>query len=65
MKIFIDLVSWCRNVRAELEVEPRTMVELYLDCQEAELRGFLHEMEALARPLIKLSAIGTPSPVYR
>jgi valyl-tRNA synthetase len=56
MDRFIALVSWARNVRSELEIPPKTEVELYLNSDDDEL------LEALARPLIRLSTISYSEP---
>ena len=62
MDLFFDLVSWVRNLRAELKIPPKLEVELYLQTEDAAVAEFLGSMEALARPLIRLSTFQLAAP---
>ena len=57
MERFIELVTWVRNLRAELKIPPRTEVELHLGSEDEELLGFLESMEALTVSMIRVSLV--------
>jgi valyl-tRNA synthetase len=59
---FMQIVSWVRNLRAELRVEPRTEVTLFVHAEDSETRRFLTAMEPLAKPLARLAEVRLQEP---
>ena len=62
MDRFIQLVTWARNIRAELKVDHKAEVELFLAVEDDEMRSFLEEMENLSRSLIRVSTVHYQEP---
>jgi valyl-tRNA synthetase len=62
MDRFMELVTWARNVRAELQVDRKTEVELFLVAPDPETKVFLETMEDLSRPLLGLSTVHYAAP---
>ncbi len=62
MDRFMELVTWARNVRAELQVDRKTEVELFLVPPDPQTGTFLEGMEDLSRSLLGLSDLHYAAP---
>ena len=62
MDRFMQLVTWVRNARAELQIDRKTKVELFLETQDSEMQAFLEGMEDLTRSLLGLSIVHYQQP---
>jgi valyl-tRNA synthetase len=56
MGVFMELVGWVRNRRAELGLKPRQEAAVHLACHDPALGAFLATQGPLARGLATLSA---------
>jgi len=57
MEVFFQIVTWARNLRAELGVPTKDAAILYLDTGDSEMAGFLGSLETMALPLMRLEAV--------
>jgi valyl-tRNA synthetase len=53
---FIEIVGWVRALRAELSVDPKTELELFVVTDE-QFEATLRSLEPLARPLARLDGL--------
>ena len=65
MEGLMQIVTWARNLRAELAVAPKTEVELYCMADDSSVTGFLQEMEPLLLRLVRASSVHSQEPPAR
>ena len=56
MDLFVQIVTWARNLRAELGILPKDRIDLYVDSDSSSVRDFLSRQEPLAAALLNVGS---------
>ncbi|MEE8137464.1 MAG: valine--tRNA ligase [Thermoanaerobaculia bacterium] len=62
MELFIQIVTWTRNLRSELGIRPKDRIDLYVEPEDSSVADFLRRQEPLAAALLRLGAFHLGAP---